>query len=220
MAEHHDEATIGYFKLKDPLYKPGYLSRPRLLRQTADAIEALGEIDVHSLVLHEELTDWKWIVEHVSFTAVYYSRPDSLGVNDERQHPGTVADSAEAKPDPKHRYTGDHIHPDMAEDRNNHSFRLHNPRNETDSGSAPKLLRRTADAVDDLPGVEIDDLVLHTELTPAGRVPTVTVYYSRPTPDEWEDRADWARLTDQNRIEFLAERKGRRRGKKKSHRKQ
>ena len=218
VVEHQDEA-VGYFTLKDPLRRPGYLSRPRLLRQTADAIDALGEVIVHSIVLHEELTDWKWIVEHVSFTVVYYSRPDPPGGSNERQHQGAATDSAEAKPIPSFRYSGDHIHPDMAEDRSNHSFCLQNPRNEADSGSVSKLLRRTADAVDHLPGVEIDNLVLHTEVTPAGRLPTVAVYYSRPTPDDWESRAEWARLMDQNRMLFLAEMKERRTANKKRKRK-
>jgi hypothetical protein len=221
--EHSDQAT-GYLKLKDRRREPGYLSRPRLLRKTAKAIEALGEVDVHAVVLHQELTDWKWFVRYVSFTAVYYGHPRPPDAGDERQRPctkldGGVAAAASVDASDKYvRYCGDHIHPDMAEDLDNRSFRLHNPVDEPDCPDVPTLLRRTADSIDALPAVEIDDLVLHVKVTAAGRVPTVAVYYSRPTIDDWKSRAEWAHVLDEYRTLYFARKKRARNKSKKTER--
>jgi hypothetical protein len=188
------EQTIHHFTLKDQRNQPGYLSRPRLLRQTANAIEELGEIEVHHLVLHQELTDGKWVPEHVSFVTVYYNRPESSGLITNHQDDGAIGNSASADINTTHAYVGDHIDPKMAEDLRNRSFRLHNSSTESGYRSVPKLLRRTADAVDALPKVEIDDLILHTEMTPAGRVPIIAVYYFRPSSSDKKFRKEWKQL--------------------------
>ena len=208
---------VEYFKLKDRRLEPGYLSRPRLLRKTAKAIEALGEVDVHAVVLHEELTDWKWIIEHVSFTSVYYGDPRPARATDDRRDSSTAAVGAAVSVDTSDgydKYSGAHIHPDMAGDLDNRSFRLHNPVDEPGHRSVSTLLRRTADAVDALPDVEIEHLVVHFDVTAAGRVPTVTVYYSRPTIDDWKSRAEWARSLDECRTFYFARQKKARKKKK------
>jgi hypothetical protein len=204
-------------KLKDRRHEPGYLSRPRLLRKTAKAIEALGEVEVLAVVLHEELTDWKWIIEHVSFTTVYYTDPQRRRrATTCCAASGGVEAAVSVGADDEHvKYSGHHIHPEMAVDLDNRSFRLRNPVDEPGYCSVPTLLRRTADAVDALPDVEIDDLVLHVEVTPAGRVPTVTVYYSRPTIDDWQSRAEWARSLDECRTIYFAQKKVRKKKRKK-----
>jgi hypothetical protein len=194
--------------LKDPKCRPGYISRPKLLRQTADAIDALGEVEVRNLVLHEELTECRWAPEFVSFVTVYYN-------NRTETDEGGVANNS-AVSTATRRYTGDQIDPDMAKDRSNRSFRLHNPPTEPGYRSVPKLLRRTADAIDALRKVEINSVVLHTEITAAGRIPTVAVYYSRPTRADKKSRTEWKRLAQ----EMKRRAKKQKRKKKHSDRKQ
>jgi hypothetical protein len=47
-----------------------------------------------------------------------------------------------------------------------------------DRGNVPALLRRVADSIEALGSVDIQDLVLHSEITPDGDWYSVTVYYS------------------------------------------
>jgi hypothetical protein len=72
----------------------------------------------------------------------------------------------------------------MGQDYTMLCFALSNPEGEPGYLSVPKLLRRTADAIDELGKVDMHDLVLHIEVTAEGYVPSVTVYYSRPEEDE------------------------------------
>jgi hypothetical protein len=48
-------------------------------------------------------------------------------------------------------------------------------------GDVPALLRRVADSIDALGQVEVQDLVLHTEVTENGDWHSLTVYFHRPT---------------------------------------
>jgi hypothetical protein len=43
----------------------------------------------------------------------------------------------------------------------------------------PALLRRVADAIEDLGDVSVQDLVLHTDVTGDGDWPSLTVYFHR-----------------------------------------
>ena len=181
------EQPIHHLAIKDAKDQPGYLSRPRILRETADAIDDLGEVDIHGLFLHEEHTDGRWISEHVSFVNVYYSRPAAHG-RDRREAP---LDDVSSPASARHEYVGDAIDPNMVRDDENQSFRIHNPPAEPGRCSIPTLLRRTADAVDAMKKVEIDELVLHTEVTAVGRVPVIAVYYSRPTRLDEDNRREW-----------------------------
>jgi hypothetical protein len=53
-----------------------------------------------------------------------------------------------------------------------------NPEEEPDRYSVPKLLRRTADRIDELGNdVVVNDLILHIEVTPEGYLPSINVYY-------------------------------------------
>jgi len=47
----------------------------------------------------------------------------------------------------------------------------------------PSLLRRVAHTLEDLGAVEVQDLVMHTELTEDGVLPSVTVYFHRIDAD-------------------------------------
>ena len=58
------------------------------------------------------------------------------------------------------------------------SFSLANPKGRR-QGDLPRLLRGVADEVEALDGVEVYDLVLHTETTSRGPWYSVTVYYAR-----------------------------------------
>ncbi|HUY50368.1 MAG TPA: hypothetical protein VMV92_32455 [Streptosporangiaceae bacterium] len=48
-------------------------------------------------------------------------------------------------------------------------------------GDVPALLRRVADSIDTLGEVEVQDLVLHTEVTEDGDWHSLTVYFHRST---------------------------------------
>ena len=50
-----------------------------------------------------------------------------------------------------------------------------------DQGDVPALLRRVADSINALGEVEVQDLVMHTEVTENGDWPSLTVYFHRPT---------------------------------------
>jgi hypothetical protein len=171
--EHH---AVHRLLILDPRREPDYLSRPRLLRWTADALEDLGDVDVHDLVMHEELMDGKWVADWVSSVSVYYSlREQPPRASPE---PATLCPAADFTA--SHKYFGDHIDPQMTADRANHMFYLYNPRGKR-RFSLPTLLRRTARAIEDLVEVEIDGVVLHVQETAEERVPVVAVYYSSPT---------------------------------------
>ncbi|MFE9875213.1 hypothetical protein [Streptomyces sp. NPDC005784] len=47
----------------------------------------------------------------------------------------------------------------------------------TGQDDVPALLRRVADSIEDLGLVEVQDLVMHTEITADGYRPSLTVYY-------------------------------------------
>lgn len=56
-------------------------------------------------------------------------------------------------------------------------FSQSNPRG-AGQGDFPALLRRVADSIDELGAIDIDDLILHSEITSDGKSwPSVTVYY-------------------------------------------
>jgi len=57
-------------------------------------------------------------------------------------------------------------------------FSLANPKGQG-QGDVPLLLRRAADAIEELGTAEIQDLVLHTEATEFGDWPSITVYFHR-----------------------------------------
>ncbi|TXK35761.1 hypothetical protein [Nonomuraea sp. C10] len=62
-------------------------------------------------------------------------------------------------------------------------FSLNNPRGE-EQGDVPMLLRRLASTLEEMGGIEIRDLILHSDTDDAGDPwPYVTVYYS-PLPDD------------------------------------
>jgi len=46
-------------------------------------------------------------------------------------------------------------------------------------GDVPALLRRVADAIEALGAIEIQDLVMHSEITENGGWPSITVYFHR-----------------------------------------
>jgi hypothetical protein len=48
-------------------------------------------------------------------------------------------------------------------------------------GDVPALLRRAADSIDALGEVNVQDLVLHNEVTESGDWPSLTVYFHRST---------------------------------------
>ena len=48
-------------------------------------------------------------------------------------------------------------------------------------GDVPALLRRVADSIDALGEVEVQDLVMHTEITEDGDWPSLTVYFHSST---------------------------------------
>lgn len=54
-----------------------------------------------------------------------------------------------------------------------------------EQADVPALLRRVADTIESLGGVEVMDLILHNEITADGDRPSFTVYFHRA-----EDRAD------------------------------
>jgi hypothetical protein len=57
-------------------------------------------------------------------------------------------------------------------------FSQANPIDDPDKGSVPALLRRVADTIEGYGDVQVQDLVLHSEITEDGdRWPSVTVYY-------------------------------------------
>lgn len=213
LATTSQDQKIKYFMLKDRKNQPGYLSRPRLLRQTADALEELGDIELHNLVLHEELTDGKWVPEHVSFVTAYYNRLES---SDSYRDDDVNGNSAPGRVLPENAYLGEYSEANMVHDRTNRTLRLHNSPFEAGYLSVPKLLRQTADAVDAMPKAEIDDLILHSEMTPAGRVPTVAVYYSHPSPSDKQFRKEWRQLAQDEKRR--AKRKKRRKREKKKQR--
>jgi hypothetical protein len=77
MTEHSCEMTsnkrytISHFELSNPL-GPGQGNVPALLRRVADAIEELGDIEVHDLILHPRITrpdgeDWPSIVVYYDY---------------------------------------------------------------------------------------------------------------------------------------------------------
>jgi hypothetical protein len=50
-----------------------------------------------------------------------------------------------------------------------------------DQGDVPALLRRVAGSIEALGEVEVEDLVMHTEVTENGDWHSLTVYFHRPT---------------------------------------
>jgi hypothetical protein len=57
-------------------------------------------------------------------------------------------------------------------------FSLANPRADPDYYSAPKLLRRVAEHIEELgDDVIVNDLILHIEVTTEGYLPWINVYY-------------------------------------------
>jgi hypothetical protein len=59
-------------------------------------------------------------------------------------------------------------------------FSQANPRG-GDQGDVPALLRRVADSIEGLGPLDVQDLVLHTEVTEDGDWHSVTVYFHRRT---------------------------------------
>jgi hypothetical protein len=51
-------------------------------------------------------------------------------------------------------------------------------------GDVPALLRRVADSIEALGEIEVQDLVLHTEVTADGGWHSLTVYFHRPCATE------------------------------------
>lgn len=68
----------------------------------------------------------------------------------------------------------------MAGDWMIHHFSQANPKGDGQD-DVPALLRRIADTLDDIPGAEVFDLVLHNQITADGDWYDVTVYYALPT---------------------------------------
>lgn len=57
-------------------------------------------------------------------------------------------------------------------------FSQANPEDDPDQGSVPLLLRRVADTIEEYGDIEVNDLLLHIEITSDGdRRPSLTVYY-------------------------------------------
>jgi hypothetical protein len=57
-------------------------------------------------------------------------------------------------------------------------FSQANPRG-AGQGDVPSLLRRVADSIDALGVVDVQDLVMHTEIADDGDWPSLTVYFHR-----------------------------------------
>lgn len=58
--------SVNHFSQANPS-GPGQDDVPALLRRVADTVETLGPVDIHELVLHNELTadgDWNSITVH------------------------------------------------------------------------------------------------------------------------------------------------------------
>ncbi len=53
-----------------------------------------------------------------------------------------------------------------------------------DQASVSALLRRVADTLDEFSGIEVQHLVMETEITAEGPWPSITVYFSLPGDDE------------------------------------
>ncbi|BBZ27950.1 hypothetical protein MMAD_22450 [Mycolicibacterium madagascariense] len=208
------ERTVHHLAIKDAKEQPGHLSRPRLLREVADAIDELGDVDVYGLFLHEEHTDCTWIPEHVSFVNLYYGGPAAHGGDRGEESFDDVLSRLSAK----HGYVGDAIEPHTFTGHEYPSFRLHNPPAEPVFGSVPTLLRRTADVVDAMKDVDIDELVLHTEVTAVGRVPMVAVYCSRPTRVDKDNRKEWVLIARDAKRRAKKMKKRRQRTKKQERR--
>lgn len=49
-------------------------------------------------------------------------------------------------------------------------------------GDLPILLRRVADSIEALGAIEVQDLVMHSEITKDGDWPSITVYFHRSMP--------------------------------------
>ncbi|MGC3862247.1 hypothetical protein ACPSM1_18885 [Micromonospora chersina] len=47
--------------------------------------------------------------------------------------------------------------------------------------SLPALLRRIADSIDQRPGIEVQDVILHSEITADGDWWSATVYFHEPS---------------------------------------
>lgn len=60
-------------------------------------------------------------------------------------------------------------------------FSLANPLGQR-QGDVPRLLRRVAEVIESFGAVEIQDLVLHTEVNEFGNWPSITVYFHRDQP--------------------------------------
>jgi hypothetical protein len=60
-------------------------------------------------------------------------------------------------------------------------FSLANPLGQR-QGDVPRLLRRVAEVIEAFGAVEIQDLVLHTEVNEFGNWPSITVYFRRDQP--------------------------------------
>jgi len=60
-------------------------------------------------------------------------------------------------------------------------FSLANPRGQSQD-NVPLLLRNVADAIEEFGAVEIQDLVLHTEVNEFGDWHSITVYFHRGQP--------------------------------------
>jgi hypothetical protein len=63
-----------------------------------------------------------------------------------------------------------------------HHFSQANPQG-VEQGDVPSLLRRVADSIEELGPVEIQDLILHTEITADGPWPSLTVYFHPVQPE-------------------------------------
>ena len=61
-------------------------------------------------------------------------------------------------------------------------FSLANPKGQG-QGNVPLLLRRAADAIEELGTAEIQDLALHTEVNEFGDWPSITIYFHRDQTD-------------------------------------
>lgn len=62
-------------------------------------------------------------------------------------------------------------------------FSQANPKDAPDVTSVPALLRRVAGTIEEMGDIEIQDLVMHTEITAEGIWPSLTVYYSDKATD-------------------------------------
>ena len=64
-----------------------------------------------------------------------------------------------------------------------HHFSVTNPKGRK-QGDLPLLMRRVAKEIEQIDGAEVQDLVMHSELTNRGPWYSLTVYYSRPEDAE------------------------------------